>query len=315
MTHETVFRALFILAFIFMLGIRLYYQSKVLHNRNRLDIRENILSLAAGSIAALTTIIFGAEYIFFPGSFPFTYILPYPAWLRWLGAIFLAGGIFLLWSAHHHLNKNFHSLVVSKQQQSLVESGPYRRIRHPIYTSYIINYIGGGLLSGSLVLTIVPVIMFSLMIASRLGREEALLSERFGQDYLDYMQRTGRLLPPIGLSRLLGEIKYDLSFIKSHTLQPEWYKRLKIVLLAGFAAVYWIFFGLEKTVLFFAVFFSLNLCLHLLYRIKTNRYTRSWLDFAVVQEDGAPARRIGWFYYPAVLLNTVIALIISQRVA
>ena len=272
MDREIIFRVLFILAFILMTGIWVYYQSKVLRDKGKIKIKENSLSLAAGGIAALTTIVFGAEYIFFPGTFSFAYVLPYPDWLRWLGAFVLAGGITLLGMSHYHLGKNFHSLVVSKENQVLVETGPYRWIRHPIYTAYFMNYIGGGLLSGNLVLTTIPVIMFAVLAGIRMGNEEAVMSERFGQEYVEYMQRTGRLVPRFKMTGLLEEVKYDLSFIKTHSLQPEWYKILKIFILLGVMAGYWYWFGLLKTAVFFAVFMFLSFLLHLLYRVKTDKF-------------------------------------------
>lgn len=197
MNNEIIFRALFVLAFILMTGIRVYYQSKVLHDKGKIEFKEGSLSLIAGSIAALTTIAFGAEYIFFPGYFSFAYVLRYPDWLRWLGAFVLASGITILWMAHHHLGKSFYSLVVSKEHQVLVETGPYRLIRHPIYTAYLMNYIGGGLLSSNLILTIVPVTMYAILVAIRMGKEETVLRERFGQKYVEYMKRTGGLVPRI----------------------------------------------------------------------------------------------------------------------
>ncbi len=197
MTPEIVFRILMILAFFAMFAIRIYFQSKVLHEKRDINIQENKLSLVAGSIAALTTLVFGAEYIFFHGAFGFTYILDYPDWLRWLGVITLAAGITLLGLAHYHLGKSFHSLVVSKEEHQLVTSGPYRWIRHPIYTSYLMNYVAGGLLASNLVLTFVPVIFFGLMIINRIPREEAVMQEEFGQDYINLESRTGRLLPPL----------------------------------------------------------------------------------------------------------------------
>jgi protein-S-isoprenylcysteine O-methyltransferase Ste14 len=68
-------------------------------------------------------------------------------------------------------------------------------IRHPIYTAYLLNYAGGGLLSGNVVLTVVPVLMFAIMISIRMGQEENVLVEIFAQKYREYMNRTGRLLP------------------------------------------------------------------------------------------------------------------------
>jgi len=195
--NENIFRTLFALAFLAMMAIRLYYQSKVLRQEGAIEVREGWLSLVAGGIAALTSIVFGAEYLFSPGLFSFAYVLRYPLWLRWLGALLLAGGITLLGAAHHHLGKSFHSLVVSKEHQVLVTSGPYRWIRHPIYTAYLINYLGGGLLSSNIVLTFVPVCMDALLVAIRMGREEEVLRERFGWDYVEYAARTGRLVPRV----------------------------------------------------------------------------------------------------------------------
>lgn len=195
MQPGTVFRLLFVLSFIAMMAISLCYQSKVLRDSGRLEIKEGAPSLIAGSIAALVTIVFGAEYIVSPGFFWFAYVLPYPNWLRWLGVLVLTSGIVLLWTSHHHLGKSFHSLIVAKEGHVLVETGPYRMIRHPIYSAYIMNYVGGGLLAGNLVLTFVPVTMFALLVALRMGKEEQVLFDRFGQRYIKYMRRTGRLVP------------------------------------------------------------------------------------------------------------------------
>ena len=135
-TLEIVFRILMFVAFIAMFAIRIYFQSKVLHEKREINIQENKLSLVAGSIAALSTLVFGAEYIFFQGTLIFTYLLDYPDWLRWFGVVTLAAGITLLGLALFHQGKSFNSLVVGKEDHQLVTSGPYRKIRHPIYTAY-----------------------------------------------------------------------------------------------------------------------------------------------------------------------------------
>ncbi|MFO7680462.1 MAG: hypothetical protein R6X34_10460 [Chloroflexota bacterium] len=113
------------------------------------------------------------------------------------------------------------------------------------------------------------------------------------------------------MSKLLGEIKYDLHYIKNHTVQPKWFKIAKIFLLAGFLLGYYFLFGLAATVLFCVVFFSLSFIVHLIYRHKTNKYSQSWLDFVVIERDGVQTQRIGKFYYLAVLTNALLALAIS----
>ena len=118
---------------------------------------------------------------------------------------------------------------------------------------------------------------------------------------------------PSFLEKLIGGIKYDAAFLKGHTLQPAWYKLFKIFIIIGFLALYWIVFGFTKTIIFFACFVLLALAMHMTHRIKTHRYTRSWLDFIVYEEDGVRKyRRISGYYYAAVILFALVAVSISQ---
>lgn len=87
---------------------------------------------------------------------------------------------------------------MAKQGHDLVETGPYRWIRHPIYLAYLVSYVGGGLLSANLVLTCAPVTMYAILVFLRMGQEEQVLVSLFGQRYIEYMERTGRLLPRLG---------------------------------------------------------------------------------------------------------------------
>lgn len=113
--------------------------------------------------------------------------------------------------------------------------------------------------------------------------------------------------------KLINEIKYDLNFIKTHTLQPQWYKVFKVFMILAFIIGYYFVFGLLKTIIFFTVFFILSFIVHMVYRVKTNRFSRSWLDFVVVEEENQiRAESIGRFYYMAIILNIVISLLISQ---
>jgi len=114
------------------------------------------------------------------------------------------------------------------------------------------------------------------------------------------------------MSNLLNEIKVDLAFVRSHTLQPKWYKPLKVVILVGFLAGYGYLFGLARMAAFLVNFLLLSLVVHLIYRAKTQRWQHSWLDFVVAEEHGKPvAQRIGRFY-AAVVLNAALAVVINQ---
>jgi Ca2+-dependent lipid-binding protein len=120
----------------------------------------------------------------------------------------------------------------------------------------------------------------------------------------------------VEMAKLVDEIKVDLNFIRSHSLQPKWYKVVKVFILVGFLVGYYLLFGVAKTVLFFASFILLSAVVHLVYRVKTKKWTSSWRDFVVVEEDNqVTAKSIGKFYYSAIVVNAIISLIISQVLA
>ena len=117
------------------------------------------------------------------------------------------------------------------------------------------------------------------------------------------------------MKRLLEEIKFDAEFIKGHTLQPKWYKILKVFIILGFIAGFFFLFGGKKTLLFCGLFFSLSLILHMVYRTNTKKYTQSWLDFKVTGKDGQlEYQRIGIYYYLAVAINGIVSFVISQLI-
>jgi hypothetical protein len=118
------------------------------------------------------------------------------------------------------------------------------------------------------------------------------------------------------LTRLVDEIKDDLQFIQSHSLQPKWYKILKVFILLGFLLGYNFLFGFLNTVLFFAIFVFLMAIVHLTYRVKTNKWKQSWLDFAVYAEGNEmKTKRIGIFYYSAIIVNAILSFVTSQALS
>ncbi len=115
------------------------------------------------------------------------------------------------------------------------------------------------------------------------------------------------------MARLLQGIRDDLRFVRAHSLQPEWYKALKVLILVGFLLAYWALFGLKRTAIFLAAFLLLSLGLHLLYRSGTHAWKRSWADFVVAEQDGeVRPQRIGIFYYSAIVLNAALSVAVSQ---
>ena len=82
-------------------------------------------------------------------------------------------------------------------EQTLITDGPYRIVRHPIYTAFIFILGSTLLISANWLIGLTWIGMTILEIVSRIHFEENLMLEYFGDQYREYMNRTGRLLPKL----------------------------------------------------------------------------------------------------------------------
>jgi protein-S-isoprenylcysteine O-methyltransferase Ste14 len=121
-----------------------------------------------------------------------------PRWLRLGGMPLGLAGMALFGWMFHHLGLNVTSTSMPRARATLVTSGPYRWVRHPMYASALILVTSAALLTGNLVVLIGGVCMFALL-AARSQLEERRLVEKFGDAYHAYRRRTGRFLPRAGL--------------------------------------------------------------------------------------------------------------------
>ncbi len=120
--------------------------------------------------------------------------LPLPTWIRWVGVgLCCCSGLLLVWT-FSNLGRNLTDTVVTRKEHTLVTKGPYQFVRHPFYLAFAIAVVGGSLASANWFLFATGCIPLAFIIA-RTRIEEAKLVERFGDDYRDYMQRTGRFVP------------------------------------------------------------------------------------------------------------------------
>jgi protein-S-isoprenylcysteine O-methyltransferase Ste14 len=117
--------------------------------------------------------------------------------LRWFG---VALGVLVVPSAYWvlaNLGKNVSETVLVKPEHELVTSGPYRWIRHPLYTVGLTLFISIGLMAANwfiLLWTLVAGFAVRLVV---IPREEAELEARFGEDYRRYRKSTGSLVPSL----------------------------------------------------------------------------------------------------------------------
>jgi protein-S-isoprenylcysteine O-methyltransferase Ste14 len=122
--------------------------------------------------------------------------IPLPPALRWLaGAAGLALLPLLLW-IFRSIGLNISPSHVTRHGHTLVTGGPYRFVRHPLYTTGTLLSVALALLTG-LWWPLTWLFPSLLLLHWRTPREEARLVEVFGDEYRDYMRRTGRYLPQL----------------------------------------------------------------------------------------------------------------------
>jgi len=140
-------------------------------------------------------------YIFFPQTLAWATII-LPLWSRLLGVIL--GIVALLWFiwVHSSLGNNLSARLRIKDLQTLVTDGPYRWIRHPMYTAFYLLHLAAFLLTANWFIGATWSASLTIIIALRVEREEAMLLTRFGEQYSSYMRRTGRFMPRIKLLRV-----------------------------------------------------------------------------------------------------------------
>jgi protein-S-isoprenylcysteine O-methyltransferase Ste14 len=117
-----------------------------------------------------------------------------PIWSRWIGVGLGVLSLPLLIWVHHTLGRHWSTNLQLKQNHTLITEGPYRWVRHPMYTVLFAAFVGLALLSASW-LFVILVVAAILVLYARIGKEETMMIEQFGDEYRAYMRRTGRFLP------------------------------------------------------------------------------------------------------------------------
>lgn len=120
--------------------------------------------------------------------------LPLPAWLRWTGGAMMVVCMPLVYWLFSSLGKNVTGTVAIREEHTLVTHGPYKWVRHPLYSVSFLLFSGFSLLAAN---WFIPLTMLGTLVVLflRTPIEEAKLIDRFGDEYRQYMRETGRYFP------------------------------------------------------------------------------------------------------------------------
>jgi len=197
-----VFLVLFLAIIFIGTGIRRYYSYKIEKNSQKLSIRERMAEMIQAEGKLFTFLIMAQGiyivillmlYLLFSSSFVM-FQMPFPVWLRWFGvALGFLSVPFLAW-VHYVLDRSWSVTLKLHANHKLLTSGPYKRIRHPMYTVLIVYMLSWVLVSANFLFLIYYVFSVFLIVV-RIPNEERMMMEKFGEEYRIYMKHTGLLLP------------------------------------------------------------------------------------------------------------------------
>ncbi len=119
---------------------------------------------------------------------------PGPARVALSACLFCLAAL-LSWTASRSLGRHLHLDAAMLESHALVKAGPYRFVRHPIYTSMLCILLATGLLIAPWYLLLPALVIFLAGTEIRLRLEEKLLSASFGQEFEQYRSRVSALIP------------------------------------------------------------------------------------------------------------------------
>lgn len=184
-----------------MLTIRIYFAARVSRSGSKLmpdkaAVKREGVGVFAVRFTSFFLIIAMLIIMAFVPSWRQALTFTLPPWLRWAGfALGLLCLPLLVW-VELALGRFWSAHLTLREGHKLITSGPYASVRHPMYTVLTGLFAALTLVSGSWMLVFLLVVVVSAL-ASRVSKEEHMLIEQFGDEYRDYIQRTGRFLPKI----------------------------------------------------------------------------------------------------------------------
>ena len=202
---EDVFRVSLLLLWGCLFGMRAYYAARrrrvgarVPRGRHAVA-REGIWNVAAQVTVFLLLVSALAIYVARPEWMnPLT--LPFPRWVRWAGVLLGVLSLLLLVWVQETLGRQWSMGLELREQHALVTAGPYRWVRHPMYSALFAFLVAQCLISANVMFLLGTAISVAL-VYRRIPLEEAMLTGRFGDEYLEYMRNSGRFWPRIAWGR------------------------------------------------------------------------------------------------------------------
>jgi protein-S-isoprenylcysteine O-methyltransferase Ste14 len=187
-----LWNVIFLCGLIVYVSIRGFYKARAESNRAVLR-QTGAVEYALQAILLPGVLVLPLVYLFTPWLGFADYRLP--GFVPLVGTVLMVAALWLFWRSHADLGQNWSQTLEVRDGHQLITAGVYRFVRHPMYGSIWLWCLAQGLMLANWLAGWYAVVAFALMYFVRTPREERMMREFFGQPYLDYMGRTGRIFP------------------------------------------------------------------------------------------------------------------------
>ena len=195
---DATFRGIFLVVFLSLLVISGYHRKRARRSGDAIPRRaEGARALLLRMAMALIVAVSFFAYVFAPTWLAWS-AWSLPIWLRSAAAVIAVGCLPAIRWVFVSIGDNISETILTKSTHQLVTHGPYRWIRHPLYSFALLELLCLALLASNWFLLSFPCIGAIAFRWVVIPREEANLIKVFGKEYEQYRRRTGALIPRVG---------------------------------------------------------------------------------------------------------------------
>jgi protein-S-isoprenylcysteine O-methyltransferase Ste14 len=162
----------------------------------KVSVRKSLFGRRESGVLALAFLgLFVVPAVYALTGYPSSLDRPFIPAIAWFGLATVCAALWLFRRSHVDLGRNWSISLEVREQHALVKAGVYRLIRHPMYSSFFLLALAQMLLLSNWLAGASGLLGVGILYAFRVRQEERMMFEYFGNDYLDYMTKTKRLIP------------------------------------------------------------------------------------------------------------------------
>ena len=187
-----IFKAIYWLAIVAEMAIRAPISQK---QRKEAKSDRRVSTQETAILIALSIGMFFAPLIYSTTNWLGFFDYAVPVWAGWIGAALIVCALIIFWRAHADLGLNWSPSLEIRKEHTLITSGIFGYIRHPMYASQWVWVIAQPLLLQNWLAGFLNLMVFIPFYVLRVRAEEQMMLDTFGDEYRKYMEKTGAIFP------------------------------------------------------------------------------------------------------------------------